>query len=414
VACPSQACQDPRDRPPGKEEVLTAPLAPDTGSPAPRSRTGTWLLLGASLVGVVFALDVITGSDLAFSLFYLLPVSVVAWRVGFAAGLWASLVSAAAWFVASLWTGVDATHPAVLAWNTAMQAGFFLTVAWTLAQLQRGLVRERALAERLAHSYRELDREMANVADLQRALLPARPPVVPGFAFAVHYATSARAGGDYYDFFPLGDGRLGILIADVSGHGAGAAVVMAILRTVLRGSAAPLDSPSRLLAHANRELLANIPEQQFVTAGYAVLDPGARSLELSLAGHMPPVWSHAATPEARALEEPEPCGGPPLGMFADVRYPSTVARLAGGDNLLFYTDGLSEAMDASGELFGADRVRAVVRAQRAQAADGLRDRLLEEVSRHRGETPLADDLTLLVVRVDGAPNPGLGSSPREP
>ena len=257
------------------------------------TRTGWgWFVLGLALVGLVFAADVVTGSDYAFSLFYLVPIGLMTWKLGRRSGAAASAASAGAWLVASLWTGVDSSHPQVLVWNTAMQLGFFLVVTWSLTAVQRGLARERALGERLARSYRSLDKEMTIVGDLQRAMLPAAPPDLPGYAFASYYATSTRAGGDYYDFFPLAGGRLGILIADVSGHGAPAAVVMAMLRVLLHAAPEALDVPAAVLLDANRRLAANIPPGQFVTACYAVLEPRTGTLEFALAGHEPPLIAH--------------------------------------------------------------------------------------------------------------------------
>ncbi|MEP7028543.1 MAG: PP2C family protein-serine/threonine phosphatase [Candidatus Eisenbacteria bacterium] len=358
-------------------------------------RAWRWSALGLALVGLVFAADVATGSDYAFSLFYLVPIGLVTWRAGRGPGAVASVVSAGAWLVASLWTGAESTHPQVLVWNTAMQAGFFLVVVWALAAVRRGLERERLLADRLARSYRSLDREMTIVGDLQRAMLPTASPDLPGYSFAAYYAASTRAGGDYYDFFPLRDGRLGILIADVSGHGAPAAVVMAMLRVLLHVDAGALDSPSRVLLDANRRLAANIPPGQFVTACYAVLEPRTGELEYAIAGHEAPLIVRADGSGIESFAHPS---GPPMGPFPDAAFGAARAKLAPGDLVLFSTDGLCEAMDAEGRLLGAERVRELLAAARGESAEAVRDRLVEAVVDHGGGRERADDLTLLVLR----------------
>jgi serine phosphatase RsbU (regulator of sigma subunit) len=354
-----------------------------------------WLGLGACVTAIVFAADVATGSDYAFSLFYLIPIALVTWRVGFGAGALASVACAGAWLIASLLTGVDASHPQVLVWNTAMQAGFFLVVTWTLTEVRKGLTRERALRDRLAHSYQSLDRELTVVGDLQRAMLPAAPPDLLGYRFATYYAASERAGGDYFDFFPLAGGRLGILIADVSGHGAPAAVVMAMLRVLFHAAPETLDQPSRVLADINCRLAANIPPGQFVTACYAVLDPRKGLLDYAIAGHEPPLLVHARNGTCIAFEHPS---GPPMGPFPDAEFGGSSVVLAPGDSVLFATDGLSEAMDPGGNLLGTGRVREILVAARAEAIETLRDRLVEEVDRHGAGRERADDLTLLVLR----------------
>src|SRR5690349_14794497 len=289
------------------------------------------LVLGVALTLLVVAADVATGSDYAFSLFYLIPVGLVTVRAGRPWGIGASLACALAWLLASLATGVDQSKPWVLLWNTAMQAGFFSVVAWTLDSVRRGLARERALRADLARSYAVLDREMTIVGDLQRAMLPVTPPTLTGFRIATYYASSARAGGDYFDFFPLAGGRLGILIADVSGHGAPAAVVMAMMRVLFHTPGAPLDDPGRVLADANRRLAANIPPGQFVTACYAVLDPRAGTLAHAIAGHEPPVVLRAAGGAVEPFVHPS---GPPLGPFVDATFGGACVALASGDSVL--------------------------------------------------------------------------------
>jgi sigma-B regulation protein RsbU (phosphoserine phosphatase) len=352
------------------------------------------LLLGAALTLLVVAADVGTGSDYAFSLFYLIPIALVTARVGRTAGIAFSLACALGWLAASLATGVDASRPWVLVWNTAMQAAFFSVVAWTFDSVRRGLARERALRDDLARSWHVLDRELTVVGDLQRAMLPAAPPVLAGFRFATYYAASTRAGGDYFDFFPLAGGRLGILIADVSGHGAPAAVVMAMLRVLLHTAPEPLDEPSLVLAGANRRLAANIPPGQFVTACYAVLDPRTGRLEHAIAGHEPPVVLRAAGGPCEPFLHPS---GPPLGPFVDASFAGAAVTLAPGDTVLFSTDGLSEAMDPAGVLLGEERVRALLEGARGESVETVRDRLVELVDRHGAGRERADDLTLLVL-----------------
>ena len=366
------------------------------------------LLPGAALTLLVVAADVATGSDYAFSLFYLIPIGLVTARAGRPAGIAWSFACALAWLVASLATGIDASRPEVLVWNTAMQAAFFSVVAWTLDSVRRGLVRERALRADLTRSWHVLDKELTVVGDLQRAMLPAAPPVIPGFRCATFYAPSARAGGDYFDFFPLAGGRLGILIADVSGHGAPAAVVMAMLRVLLHTAPGALEPPARVLADANRRLAANIPPGQFVTACYAVLDARTGRLEHALAGHEPPVVLRASGGACEPFEHPS---GLPLGPFADATYEGSSVVLRPGDTVVFSTDGLSEAMDPRGELLGEERVRALIEAARGVGVEELRDRLVDLVDRHRAGSERADDLTLLVLGRDLAARPADSYSP---
>jgi sigma-B regulation protein RsbU (phosphoserine phosphatase) len=146
------------------------------------------------------------------------------------------------------------------------------------------------LSDQVRQAYAAVDRELKTVADMQRSLLPTHLPNVPSLELAAHYQTSRRAGGDYYDFFPLDDGRLGILIADVSGHGTPAAVMMAVTHSIAHTHGEEPTPPSKLLAFINRHLCARYTSGNgtFVTAFYGIYDPRARTLTYGSAGHCPP------------------------------------------------------------------------------------------------------------------------------
>src|SRR5262249_27921953 len=157
---------------------------------------------------------------------------------------------------------------------------------------------------------------------------------------AVHYAPSTRAGGDYYDFFPLPDGRLGVLIADVSGHGTPAAVVMAMMRVLVHSHVEPLHPPERVLTGLNRRLSRTILPVPFVTACYATIEQDEGRVDYACAGHNPPLLLRADRGDVEELSEG---GGVPLGILPTRSYGRGTAWLAPGDTVLFYTDGLTEA-----------------------------------------------------------------------
>jgi serine phosphatase RsbU (regulator of sigma subunit) len=161
-----------------------------------------------------------------------------------------------------------------------------------------------------------------------------------------------------------------------------------------------------VLLDANRRLAANIPPGQFVTACYAVLDPRTGGIDFALAGHEPPIVAHLGSNTVDAFPA---AGGPPMGPFPDAQFEGARIALAPGDTVLFSTDGLSEAMNAHAQLFGHERVCALLRDGRAEPADAVRDRLVAAVERHAEGRERADDLTLLVLRRDPAPVPALAA-----
>jgi sigma-B regulation protein RsbU (phosphoserine phosphatase) len=216
-------------------------------------------------------------------------------------------------------------------------------------------------------------------------------------SIAIHYVPSSRAGGDYYDFFPLGAERAGFLIADVSGHGSPAAVVMAMLRVLLHTAPEPLDPPERVLATINARIREFTLREQFVTACYSVFDASSRTIAYALAGHNPPLVVRA---HSGAIEEFQNPAGLPLGTLVNTVFTTRSARLEPGDTALFYTDGLTEAMNARGDLFGEERVYELLQRHRCESAERIRDALLVAMHMHEAGTAQADDVTLIVVRAE--------------
>lgn len=253
------------------------------------------------------------------------------------------------------------------------------------------------LSEQLKEAYGIVERELKVVADIQRSLLPQTLPEIPGLELAASYQTSQWAGGDYYDFFELPDGRWGLLIADVSGHGTPAAVLMAVLHSLAHGHPGHPEPPAALLGHVNRRLAARYTagNEIFVTAFYAIYDPANRELTYSCAGHNPPQLKRCALGRVDSIEE---VGGPPLGLFEESEFPQAALKLRSGDILVLYTDGVTEAMDASGRQFGLERLNAVL-ARCDLGARDLRDAILAAIDDFTGGVAPHDDRTLLVAKV---------------
>lgn len=366
------------------------------GPAGPGARDGGVLHRTAALalLAAAFAVDVVTGGEVSASLVYVVAVAYAAWFLGRVPGISMALLSALAWLAAHVAVGPPYSRTAVLLWNLGAEIAIYSAMALLLGSLREHVVRIRALADRLAEANDLLDREAQAVGRLQRELLPPAPPSTPGYEWALHYETSTRAGGDYYDFFARSDGRVGLLIADASGHGTPAAVLMAMTRSLLHAVAADEPTPAAVLTRLNRELGRLLPAGWFVTACYAVLDPADGTLAYSLAGHDPPLVLRARD---RSLETVPLSGGPLLGPWPQAAYESGRTRLEPGDALFLYTDGLTEAMGPAGELLGLPEVRAALASLPDLRPGTIRDRVLDRVARHRDGAAVSDDLTLVVL-----------------
>lgn len=253
------------------------------------------------------------------------------------------------------------------------------------------------LSAELKEAYEAVDREMQVVADIQRSLLPSRMPDIPTMQLAASYQTSHRAGGDYYDFFPLADGCWGLLIADVSGHGTPAAVFMAVTHSLAHtypGSHLP---PGQLLEHVNRHLAAlyTAHTDTFVTAFYGVYDPAARTLTYASAGHNPPRLKRC---ENGSLAQLDRARGLPLGIFPGQKYSQHTHQLVPGDQLVLYTDGITEAQNAAGQMFGLGRLDRVLENCAIGAPDLLKS-VLAAVEEFTAGQPAHDDRTVLVAKI---------------
>jgi sigma-B regulation protein RsbU (phosphoserine phosphatase) len=266
------------------------------------------------------------------------------------------------------------------------------TIIWQ-ANLWGRAVLSSVLRTELKQTYDALDHELKAVGDIQRSLLPSELPDIPAVDLAAHYQTSQRAGGDYYDFFPMPDNHWGIFIADVAGHGIPAAVMMAITHAIAHTRPGDATPPGKMLAYLNSTLEGRYTNHGvvFVTAFYGVYDAKNRRLTYASAGHPCPRLAR----EGKVMEL-DGKAGLPLGIDSPEAYPEHHRTLHRGDRLLFYTDGVSEAFNARHEMFGTDPLDEALLCGTGGASELIRD-VLARLERFSGDVSVADDRTLLAV-----------------
>jgi serine phosphatase RsbU (regulator of sigma subunit) len=262
------------------------------------------------------------------------------------------------------------------------------------AGAQVAIALERARLYDLAETQRiRLEQELEMARAVQKSLLPTQPPRIPGFTLAADWRPVREVGGDFYDFFPLPDGRWGLLLADVSGKGAPAALYMALTRSLIRSEASRHANPSAVLTEVNRRLLVEAPNELFVTVFYAVLDPVSCSLKYANAGHDPPFLRHASCVQRLAL------GGLIMGLFEELALNDETLNLESGDTLVAYTDGLTDTVNHQDEAYGHTRLAGTINNAPASAQDIL-TYILKDLGAFAGPIPQPDDITLLILTTD--------------
>jgi serine phosphatase RsbU (regulator of sigma subunit) len=247
--------------------------------------------------------------------------------------------------------------------------------------------------DQLSLMRQSIEQELRMARSIQQASLPTVVPALGGWEVVPYYQPAREVGGDFYDFHLLSEGRLGLVVGDATGKGVPAALVMSTACGMLQLAAQALDSfsPREVLSRVNEALVARIPANMFVTCFYAILEPHSGSLIYANAGHdLPYLWRRGDADELRAT-------GMPLGLMPGMSYEEKEVELDSGQGVLFYSDGLVEAHDPKGEMFGFPRLRARVAEHGEERSLG--DYLLEELYSFVGEGwEQEDDITLLTLR----------------
>ena len=325
-----------------------------------------------------------------FSVEYLLRISIAERKLAFIFsfnGL-VDLLAIAPFFLA----GVDAR------WLRSLRLLRLLRVLKLHVRVLESTVvkRTRELADKhasLERAHAQIDAELQVARALQIAILPDSFPAKRGCDGAARMIPATTMGGDFYDFIELPDGRIGLVVADVSGKGVPAAFFMAVARTNLRELAAYFDKPGICLARTNDELCAQNPLELFVTVFYCIFDPQSGALDYANGGHNPPYLRRADG----TIEMLGGRSGLVLGALPGVDYPDHSVQLAPGDRLVLYTDGITEAFNSADELYGVERLLEEVKAHGDGPAAALVERICHSVTVFAGTAPQSDDITLTVL-----------------
>ncbi|HUG43182.1 MAG TPA: GAF domain-containing SpoIIE family protein phosphatase [Acidobacteriota bacterium] len=265
----------------------------------------------------------------------------------------------------------------------------------TLA-VQAGIAIEKIRYHQMALEKERIERDLELAREIQIRFLPDAAPQIDGVSLAGFSRPATQVGGDYFDYFRRGHDALGIVIADISGKGIAAALLMASLRSTLRALAEERLPAAEMLRRLNRIFSDESPSNRFVTLAYIELHPAKREMTCIHAGHNPSLLLDPETGEIRQLE----AGGPVLGILKDADFQEEVHPLKPGQRILLYTDGVTEAQDPDEEMYGEERLAELLKLTSAASAETLAQAVLEDVGLFCRNARQHDDLTLVAVAIN--------------
>ncbi len=255
-----------------------------------------------------------------------------------------------------------------------------------------------AIIYSMANEKKRLDHDLEIARDIQRILLPSEAPAINGFQISGLNVPARQVSGDYFDYIRVDDERLGVAIADVSGKGVPASLIMAICRSVLRAEAARNPSPADVLRKVNRQLYPDIKEDMFISMAYLILDHQRDGVTLARAGHDAPLLYKRHSQTVTPIKPPGMVVGIDSGNVFDRLTADFAVPLERDDCLVLYTDGVTEALNTDGDEFGLDRMIQSVRASATEGAQTIVKRIIEDVRSFIGSVPQNDDITVIAIR----------------
>jgi sigma-B regulation protein RsbU (phosphoserine phosphatase) len=255
-----------------------------------------------------------------------------------------------------------------------------------------------AIIYSMANEKKRLDHDLEIARDIQRILLPSEAPAIVGFQISGFNVPARQVSGDYFDYIQVDDERLGVAIADVSGKGVPASLIMAICRSVLRAEAAGNPSPADVLRKVNRQLYPDIKEDMFISMAYLILDHQRNDITLARAGHDAPLLYQRRSEIVAPVKPPGMVVGIDSGSVFDRLTVDFAVSLERNDCLVLYTDGVTEALNTEGDEFGVDRLMQSVRSSAKDSAQAIVKKIIQDVRDFSGPAPQNDDMTLIAIR----------------
>lgn len=336
---------------------------------------------------VIGFFDYITGQDYYFFIFYAIPIFLITWYIGKPQGYMMALFCLVAWFLDDTLNRPAFADPFVPIWNLFVKFGFYIMLIEALSALKQSLEREQET------ELRNFEHELDIAREVQQRLFPQSAPEILTLDYCGECKPASKIGGDYYDYFPLGNGKLAFAIGDVSGHGISASLLMASVEAFVRSNSHLYrENLKSFVGEMNTFLYQSTEDNKFVTFLYAVYDDKTRKLIYVNAGHNPPFLLNK-----NGFEKLDK-GGLLLGAVENASYDQGEVNLTAGDLLLLYTDGVTESMNEKEELFGEERLKLVITKNKERNAASIIQGVIDALKKYTGSHPQDDDITMIAVK----------------
>jgi serine phosphatase RsbU (regulator of sigma subunit) len=340
-------------------------------------RSRLFLLTTAILLDLVIGyVDILTGVELSLSIFYLLPVTLVAWFSSRRDAYLLSAVSAITWFFDDYLQVGLRSYPYVPYWNAIGHLAIFIVVVWILTRLKQSIESELKVA-----------------AEIQQGFLPKDIPEIPGVDISGCIIPSEAVSGDYYDVLEYEQNKVGFCVADVVGHGIPAAILMSSLQAAVKIYASTMIRPKTFCGNLNEIIARNSASAKFITFFYFLLQRDTKRLSYTNAGHNPPILIHQDGSYV-LLDKNDLV----LGITPESVYREFDVQLKEGDRLVLFTDGLTEQENLFGQQFGVDRLISFIQKNQHLSASALQQAILDELDDYANGI-FTDDITILIVDI---------------
>jgi serine phosphatase RsbU (regulator of sigma subunit) len=352
-----------------------------------------YLLFLISFIAVIIIgfFDYISGTELSFYIFYVLPVIFAVWFAGKGYGFFITLFCFAAWNLDTFFNRSVEINYWILSWNIFVQFLFFIIVIFSVSALKKSIKKREEL------EMQKITRELEIAKDVQQKLLPQNAPEIDGLDYSGICIPADAVGGDYFDYFKINKEEIAFAIGDIAGHGLSSALLMAGLVGFVRSNAVVYnDDLKDFMDKVNVLMCGSTDGSRFATFFYSVYNSTIKTLHFVNAGHNPPLLYKSKTKTFEELKT----DGFIIGGISSFKYKDASINLGAGDFLLYYTDGITEAFNLKDEQFDVDRLKKVIEENYTLSSKEICGKIIESVKKHSEGREQADDMTLLAIKIN--------------